>query len=327
VPPRVRGARRPFAPRLFPSERTGFLFPIAPLALALCVLLLAGCGRADDRAGAEAPPAAITVTDDAGRVTRLERPARRVIALMPSATETLLALGARGQIVGRTDFDRDPAVAALPSVGGGLDPSLEQLVALRPDLVIGWETEKPQLRERLLEMGIPVFAVRTTDTTDVFRAIGNLGRLTGHSPAADSLAARIRGELEAVRASVAGLPRRSVFFIVWNDPPMTVGPGTFVAQLIGVAGGRSLFPEARQPWPTVSLEEVVRRQPEVVLVPVGESGAPRMDVTGPGWRELSALRERGPALLPADLVNRPGPRLGEAARRIRDAIHPERAGR
>jgi len=304
------------------------LLPIAPLRsrIALAVLLVAGCGRTDARAGA-AESAAIVVTDDAGRVVRLARPARRVVALMPSGTETLIALGATAQIVGRTDFDTDPAVVALPSVGGGIDPSLERLLALRPDLVLGWETEKPQLRERLRELGIPVFAVRTTDTTDVFRAIGNLGRLTGHAPAADALAARIRGELAAVRASVAGLPRRSALFIVWNDPPMTVGPGTFVSQLIDVAGGRSLFPEVAQPWPTVSLEEIVRRQPDVVLVPVGESGSPRMDVKGPGWRELRALRGRGPALLPADLVNRPGPRLGEAARRIRDAIHPERAGR
>jgi iron complex transport system substrate-binding protein len=238
----------------------------------------------------------------------------------------MIALGAGGRLVGRTDFDKGPALDSLPSVGGGLDPNLERLASLRPDLVIGWETHKPQVRERLRELGIPVFAVRTEDTTDVFRTIRNLGRLTGRAPGADSLAARLRGELEAVRASVAGLPRPSVFFVVWSDPPMTAGPNTFIAQIIGVAGGRTVFPDATQPWPTVSMEEVVRRQPDVVVLPVGESGSPRIDAGGPGWRELKAMKGRGPVLLPADLVNRPGPGVGETARRLRDALHPERAG-
>lgn len=300
------------------------MLAVAPriLALAAVLALAGGCGRADVRAD---EAAAITLTDDAGHTVSLPRPARRVVALVPSANETLVALGARELLAGRTDFDT--ALDSLPSVGGGLDPNLERLASLRPDLVIGWETSRPQLRERLRELGIPVFSIRTEDTTDVFRAIRNLGRLTGRTPSADSLAARLRGEIEAVRASVAGLPRPSAFFVVWHDPPMTAGPRTFIAELIGVAGGTILFPDATQPWPNVSMEEVVKRQPDVVVIPVGESGSPRVDLRGPGWRELKSLRERGPALVPADLVNRPGPRIGETARLLRDALHPERKGR
>ena len=292
---------------------------IAPrtLALAAVLALAGGCGRADVRAG---EAAAITLTDDAGHTVSLPRPARRVVALFPSANETLVALGARDLLVGRTDFDT--ALDSLPSVGGGLDPNLERLAALRPDLVIGWETDRPQLRERLESLGVPVFSVQTDDTTDVFRTIQNLGRLTGRTRSADSLAAKLRGEIDAVRASVAGLPRPSVFFVVWHDPPMTAGPKTFIGQLIGVAGGTILFPDATQPWPNVSMEEVVKRQPDVVILPVGESGSPKIDLRGPGWRELKSLRERGPALVPADLVNRPGPRIGETARLLRDALHP-----
>lgn len=298
------------------------MLSIAPRILALvAVLALAGgCGRADVR---HDEPAAITLTDDAGNTVSLPRPARRVVALFPSANETLVALGARDLLVGRTDFDR--ALEPLPSVGGGLDPNLERLASLRPDLVIGWETNRPQLRERLRELGIPVFSIQADDTTDVFRAIRNLGRLTGRTPSADSLAARLRGEIEAVRASVAGLPRPSVFFVVWHDPPMTAGPRTFIAQLIGAAGGTILFPEATQPWPNVSMEEVVKRQPDLVILPVGESGSPRIDPRAPGWRELKAMR--APVLVPADLVNHPGPRIGETARLLRDALHPGRARR
>jgi len=305
------------------------LSPITALRLAALAAVLAlagGCGGADARAGAPAGDG-VTLVDDAGRTVTLPRPARRVVSLIPSASETLVALGAGDRLVGRTDFDRGPALDSLPSVGGGVDPNLEKLAALRPDLVIGWETHKPQVRERLRELGIPVFAVSTEDTTDVFRTIGNLGRLMGRTPAADSLSARLRAEIEAVRASVAGLPRPSVFFLVWGDPPMTAGPGTFITQLIEVAGGRSIFPDAREKWPNVAMEEIVRRQPEVVVVPVGEMGSPRVDARAPGWRELRAMKGRGPVLLPADLVNRPGPRVGETARALRDALHPGRARR
>lgn len=292
-------------------------------ALAAVLALAGGCGRADVRADNEA--GAITLTDDAGRAVTLPRAARRIVSLVPSANETLVGLGAADRLVGRTDFDEGPALDSLPSVGGGLDPNLEKLAALRPDLVIGWETHKPQLRERLAELGIPVFAVKTEDTTDVFRTIRNLGRLTGRAPTADSLAMRLRAEIEAVRASVEGLPRPSVLFVVWNDPPMTAGPGTFVMQLIGVAGGKPVFPELAELWPTVSMEQIVRRQPDVVVIPVGESGTPRFDARSPGWRELKAMQR--PVLIPAGLVNRPGPGVGETARRLRDALHPERAGR
>lgn len=299
-----------------------------PLLLALA---LAACG--DAAPSAQAAPdlpadSAVSVTDDAGRVVTLPRPARRVVSLIPSATETLLALGAGDHVVGRTDFDTSPAVAGLPSVGGGLDPSLESLVALRPDVVIGWsEAKNPKIRERLAELGIPLFTVQTTDTTDLFRTVGNLGRLVGRTRAADSLSASLRGELEAVRASVTGLPRPSVFYIVWYDPPMTAGPRTFISQIVEVAGGRTVFPDVQGDWPTVSVEELVRRQPDVVVLPVGEMKGRLEELRRtPGWSELRALHEGRVAQLPADLLNRPGPHLGQAARALRDALHPERAG-
>lgn len=304
------------------------------LPIFLLALALAACGDAapspraapSDTAPANAP---VTLVDDAGRTVTLPRPARRMVALIPSATETLLALGAAGQVVGRTDFDKGPAVDHLPSVGGGLDPSLEALVALRPDVVIGWaEAKNPKIRERLAELGIPLFTVQITDTADVYRTVASLGRLSGRARAADSLSASLRGELEAVRASVADLPRPRVFYVVWYDPPMTAGPGTFVSQIVEVAGGRTVFPDVQGDWPNVSVEELVRRQPDVVVLPTGETRDRLEELRRtPGWSELRALREGRVALLPADLLNRPGPHLGRAARRLRDALHPERAGR
>jgi iron complex transport system substrate-binding protein len=299
-------------------------------AAALAAALLAACGeRGSDGARASAPPAAdsaVSLVDDAGRTVTLRGPARRIVALVPSVTETVVALGAADRLVARTDFDHGPAVDRLPSIGGGLDPSVETLVSLHPDLVLGWETNgRPELRNRLTALGIPVFSIKTEDTTDVFRAVRSLGRLTGRAGAADSLAASLRAELAAVRASVAGASRPTVFYMAWNDPPLTAGPRTFISQVIEVAGGRNVFADATALWPTVSLEEIVRRQPEVVVVPVGEQGSKRVEELrrAAGWRELRALQGGRGVVVPAEVVNQPGPRLGEAARAMRDAIHPE----
>lgn len=299
---------------------------VARRAALAALLPLSACDAPAPRAAAAPADSAVVVTDDAGREVRLPRPAARIVSLVPSATDVLVALGARPRLAGRTDYDTDPAVAGLPSVGGGIDPSLEALVALRPDLVVTWETAGGgPVRERVEALGIPTYAVEATDTADVFRTIAALGALAGRRPQADSLAASIRAELAAVRASVAGRAPVSVFYVVWHDPPMTAGPGTFVDELVTLAGGRSIFADATEPWPTVALEEVVRRDPAVVIVPAGEDPALAVErVAGaPGWREVRALREGRARTVPTLVTNRPGPRLGEAARLLRDALHGE----
>jgi iron complex transport system substrate-binding protein len=293
-------------------------------ALAALPLAAAACS-APERGGAEA---AVGVVDDAGDTLRLAAPAARIVSLAPGATETLLAIGARERLVGRTDYDTEPAVAGLPSVGGGLDPSLEALVALAPDLVIGWHTTGANpVRDRLRDLGIPFLAVRTTDTADVFRVIEVLGEVSGRREAADSVRAEVRRVLDEVRASVAGRPRPRVLYVLHDDPPMTAGPWTFTVQLLEVAGGRTAFPDVTGQPQYVSLEEVVRRRPDVVLVPVGAGGQARLAALAsrPGWRELDAWRTGRVVALPAAEVNRMGPGIAETARRFRDALHPELA--
>lgn len=303
--------------------------------LGLLVAWLAACGDGAAARRGDAPAAqraerdsGIRLVDDGGREVRLAAPARRVISLIPSATETVIALGAAGRVVGRTRYDVAPEVAAAPSVGGGLDPSVEAIVALRPDLVLAWEHDKRgAVREKLAALGVPVFSLRTEDTTDVFRNVANVGRLLGRDSAAARLAATVRGQLDAVRRSVAGLPPVDVLYVVYNDPPMTAGPNTFIAQLVGVAGGRTIFPDARQLWPTVAMEEIVRRDPDLLIVPQGEfrSNALAVMRQRAGWRELRAVRAGRVAAVDANLTSRPGPHIGEAARALRAAIHPEPA--
>ena len=300
--------------------------------LASALLLTACRDGAAERASSSprAPATGIEATDDGGRVVHLDAPARRIISLIPSATETLIALGATDRIVGRTRYDVAPEIAAVPSVGGTTDPSIETIVGLHPDLVIGWDADKRQAaREKLVALGVRVFTMRTQDTSDVFRSIVNLARLTGRDSAAIALGASIRGELDDVHRSVAGRRPPSVMYVVFNDPPMTAGPATFIGELIGLAGGRSIFSDAQQLWPNVSMEEIVRRQPDLLVVPVGEFKTNSVERfrAQTGWRNLRAVRDGHVVTVPADLLSRPSANIGKAARALRAAFYPEFADR
>jgi iron complex transport system substrate-binding protein len=294
--------------------------------IAAAVVALAACGGSGR---ATAARSSITVVDDVGDTVRLSAPAKRVISLIPSATETIIALGATDRIVGRTRYDVAHEVDSVPSVGGGLDPSVEAIVALHPDVVIGWTDDKRRvIRTRLAALHVPVFSLRTQDTSDVFRGIRNLGALLGRDSAATVLAASIRATLDDVRRAVADRPQRNVMFVIYPDPPMTAGPGTFIDQLISVAGGRSVFSDLREPWPTLSMEEVVRRQPDLLIIPQGEFKANAIEQfrSRHGWRDLIAVRAGAIATVSANLTQRPGANIGEAARALQAAIHPETVG-
>ena len=294
------------------------------LRTVFCGLSLLGVAACADRAPSAAT-ASITLVDDAGDTVRLAKPAARVISLVPSATETMIAIGATSRIVGRTRFDAAKEIAKLPSVGGSVDPSIEAIVALRPDLVIGWGTQvRETVRAHLATINVPVFEMRVQDTSDVFRAIGNLGKLLARDSAATVLASSIRATLDSVRTAVAGASSRDVMFVIYPDPAMTAGPHTFIDELIGVAGGHSVFHDLSDQWPTVSMEEIVRRRPDLLIVPEPDSanGLDRFR-SRPGWRDLSAIRAGRVATVSANLTQRPGARIGEAARALQLAIHPE----
>jgi iron complex transport system substrate-binding protein len=318
-------------------------------AVLLMAVASAGCGDGggdayrNDRAapGAASDPTggvgasavgAVFATDAAGRSVRLDRPARRLVSLLPAATEMLFALGAGDRVVGRTRYDTDPHLEHLPSVGGGLDASPEALVALEPDLVLAWEAPGGSgLRERLEALGIPVFAIAIRDTADVYRGVRDLGLLLSLEPAADSLATRMRAGLDSVRAAVPSGPRPSVLYVISTDPPIIAGTDNYLAELIEVAGGEpvAISAEVRGGSPQVSIEALLVRQPDVLIVPIGAGGGGYADRLRrePGWRDLEAVREGRVSEVPADLVHRPGPRMPEVARVLREAIAAAVAGK
>lgn len=248
-------------------------------------------------------------------------PVHRIVSTMQSATEWLVLMGESGRLVARTDFDRQPEIAALPSIGGGLDPSAEAVAALKPDIVIGWRNRaSADLQQALKPFHVPVLSFETTDTGDVFRNLARLGVLVGHAPRADSLATALRVRLGAIQrdACPAG-PKNAptVLLVLWTDPPMTAGGGTWMTTLLETACLRNVFADLTTAWPTVSLESITARQPEWILTSKGQPGQRLSELQSKvGWRDLAAVKAGRVIEIPGDLFGRAGPTIADAAQAI-----------
>ncbi len=287
-------------------------------ATVLAGLALSGQGCESHGGGASVAP----VLDDTGRGFAADPPRERIVSLVPAVTEMLLAIGAGDRLIARTRYDTDARIAALPSVGGGLDPGIEALVQLRPDLVIAWpDRGSRSLAVVLGRLGIPVYGAEVQTFADIRRHTRNLGALAGAADAANQLVAEVDSALVALERRLRGTARRSVYFVVGYNPPRTTGPRTFVDSLVAVAGARNVFADLGSGWPVVSLEEIVRRDPDYLIV-TGESGSSMEDL--PGWRDLTAVRKGRVLSVDGNLFGRPGPRVAEAAEWLARQLHPER---
>jgi iron complex transport system substrate-binding protein len=177
---------------------------------------------------------------------------------------------------------------------------------------------------RLEGFGAHIYTPQVQTLADLRHAIEELGDILGLGEAADSLIASIDRELRAVRLAAAGRERPGVFYVVWYEPPTTAGSGTYIDELIEIAGGRNVFEDAPGHWPQVSMEEIVRRQPDIILLSQTHDSPIDVESLGSaaGWRELRAVREGRVTQVEANLYNRPGPRVAEAARRLVGLLHP-----
>ena len=245
------------------------------------------------------------------------RPAQRIVSLLPSFTELLFAIGAGDRIVGRTTWcDYPPAALAIPSVGDGMPPNIEAVMARRPDLVVLYNAGPNVTAAKQLErVGIHTVLIDVNRLEDLGPATRTLGRLTGREVVAESLA--------TVLDSLAGRPpppsTTSLAFVVWDNPPIIIGHGSYLDQLAGQAGARNVFSDVAAPSAQVSLETIVARDPQWIAV-LTDSAAPPPP---PGfakrreWRAVRAVRDGHFLLLPGSLFGRPGPRSGAAIQRLR----------
>ena len=298
---------------LTPSGRANMRWPVHWFLVAALV----GCESSPGEqapAGEGEPDASrasypVELVDAAGTQHTFEAAPRRIVSLVPSATEALLQMGVANRLVGRTDYDRTAELASLPSVGGGLQPNLEILVSLNLDLVIRFAGESDlATAERLTELGIPHYAVQPDGIEDVLTIIRDLGSIMGASDAADTLLREIGDALDDVARRVAELPQPRVAYLLGGDPPWVAGPGTYIDELMAVAGGKNVFDDLGPLYAPVSMEALLDRDLDLILLSEG--------LTSP-----SPLAHVPTAFLPAS-VEIPGPGLGRAARDIAVLIHP-----
>lgn len=315
------------------ARRRTVAFPLtgrtAVAGVSAFAILAAGCVAPDPNA--DAPKG---IVDDVGHVHAPQPPRTRIISLIPAATETLVELGAADRLIARTRYDEQPELAALPILSGVLEPSAEALADLEPDLVIMWPTggDGGPIGERLVQIGLNWYGAAINTVADFERHAANFGELLGLGDRADSMVAAVRVEMAAVRELWSGREPLEIFYVVQKEPPMTVGPGTFLDAIFSAGGAVNSFRDVEGDWPTISLEQIIWRDPEYVIVPVEGYGTPRVAAGGRdpsadrmaalfGWAELPAVAAGRVISVDASLFGRAGPRMGEAAGYLARRLH------
>jgi iron complex transport system substrate-binding protein len=278
---------------------------------------------APDRRASDASPGAATATalgsaagefvDDFGTAHQFATPAQRVVSLTPATTEMLFALGAGARVVGRTTWDQWPAeAAAVADMGPGLRPNVEAVLAARPDLVLLYATEDNRAAARqLASAGVRVLALRVDGLAQFARAAQVMGRALGDTAAATNLRDTVMASIHRVAASrTAGAASPIVAWVLGERPMYVLGPASFLGELVDSAGGRNAFADQTQPSPQIAFEELLRRDPDV-LVLSATTAARALRSTA--WRGLRAVRDGRVLIADSLATGRPGPRMGEAA--------------
>jgi iron complex transport system substrate-binding protein len=299
--------------------------------LAAGVAALAATLLSPARAGAAvaqvSPSRTHEVVDETGRRVAVPVTVRRIVSLAPNLTETLYALEAQDRLVGVTDYcDYPPEARTKPRVGGVRNPSLEAILAQKPDLVLATTAinrlETVQALERL---GIPVYATDPRTVAGVLVSIRHIAELIGAGAQGEALMVHLETQLAELQQRLAGSVPKRALFVVWEDPLISIGPHTFLADALRLGGAESVV-QAAQDWPQVSLEEVVRLQPEYLVFASSDasSGVKQAEeLQGrPVWRDLTAVRHHHVAIV-SDAIDSPAPRMIAAVEQLARELHPE----
>ena len=296
------------------------------LLFLLLASLLAGCA-----APASQIANAIQMVDGLERSVSLDEPAQRIVSMAPSVTELLFAVGAGDQVVGRDSFSNYPeSVLDLADIGGSMgDYSFEAITSLNPDLVIATEINTPEQVKSLEDLGITVYYLSNpVQFDDLYPCIETIGLLTGHEQQAAELTASLKTRVEKVTQTVAVSSYAPVVFyeLDGSDPakPWTAGPGTFVDQMIQMAGGINVGASMQDAWAQISLEQLLVADPDLILLGDAAYGmTPDQVAARNGWQTLKAIENGNIYEFNDDLASRPGPRLVDGLEELAKILHPE----
>ena len=266
--------------------------------------------------------------DDTGRRIYLAKTPSRVVSLAPSVTEMLFAIGAGAQVVGVTQFCDYPPEASQKAKIGYANPNIETLVALQPDLIVApQEYLKPDLIGKLEQLKIPVFILADRMVEDVLAHIQTFGRMLDRSTEATALGMDLRQQIARIKSRTQDAVPVRVLYVLNSEPLITVGPGSYIDQLIGLAGGINVAAKSAAAYPRLSMEVVLQENPDILLFPVGtaEGISESEQQAWRKWSTLTAVKRNNLRQIPADLLNRPGPRIGKALELLADLFHPPAA--
>jgi len=278
------------------------------------LLVLNACTRPD-------APAPSRESDDFGDAIASGAPPARIVSLNPATTDLLFALGAGHRMVGRTHWDLYPDSAkAVADLGTGLRPNVEAVLAVRPDLVVLYASQDNRNAARQLRAaGVNTISLKIDHIADFHRASRLLGRIVGDSARGATVSDSVARTIDRVKAATRHLPRRRVFWHIWDAPLITIAAGSYMTELITIAGGENIYGEMPDPSPTVSIEDVLKRDPEYIVT--GPEGAMKIRVD-PRWATAPAVRAGRVLVADTTLVGRPSVRLGEAAASLANLLHP-----
>ena len=257
--------------------------------------------------------AEVAVVDDAGHKVTLTSPAMRVVSLAPNITEILFFIGSGEQVVGVVEYsDFPPAAKELPVIGAHNRFDVEQILSLKPDLIVGWLSGNSQDDlQGLKQLGLPVFISEPGTVDDIVSLMERLGELTGHEGQSLSQASAFRASIDASSENYSTRRPVSVFYQVWEQPIYTLNGDHVISQLISLCGGRNIFSDLKQLAPVVSLESVLARDPEVIVGGGVFGRTPPWAERWQSWPTVRAVRNRHIYAVDSDHIARMGPRLAE----------------
>lgn len=282
-----------------------------PLLATLTVALLSSLSSLSARAE-------VVVKDDTGATVRLKEPARRIVALAPHIAESLYAAGGGERLVGTVDYsDYPPEAKKVPRVGGYSRVDLEAVAALKPDLVLAWQSgnNMPQI-EKLKALGLTVHVSQPNRMEEVASQLEKLGQLAGSERIAQQAADTFRKRLESLRAANAHKPKVRVFYQIWKTPLMTVGGPQIISDAIRLCGGDNVFGQLKQMAPTVSVEAVLETDPEAIIATGMGDARPEWLSDWDKWTRMTAVKRGNLFHINPDIMQRHTPRILDGAEKL-----------
>ena len=297
----------------------------ALLVLLPCLAAVA-CSRADtgtSNTRDTVSVVAVADTDDFGAPLPTDaRFAERVVSLNPAATEAIFTIGADSLLVGRSRWDEYPnAVSRVPALGDGIRPNIEAVLAARPTLVVLYATaENRAAADALARAGVRTIALRVDRIAQFHRLLATLGRALGAEANARVVSDSVQSTLDRVRSLTASLPQPRVVWPAWESPLLVIGGGSYIDELLTIAGAKNVFHDMEAPSPPVSIEEIAKRDPDLVIT--GASRGAKLSAN-PSWQAIRAVRETRFIVQNPSVTGRPSAVLGMAAVQLARALHPE----